>query len=221
MNEPDQRLDQRLRGAFVPPDREHFERLARAVTKPASRRRWPLVLLAALLLVALTLLWTRRDRLLDRSGVTQADAIAEVSGPLETSDGARLGSLWLAAYDDALRGGFGTGCCEPGDFASACRERFGCSLSFDGGAAGGVGPVRMLGCYCGESTGEALALLVDAGGEPVFVAVLPRDRDPGARVPDNDGVVASHRQLGELNLYSLTLDAPREGEAVLAQFSMP
>jgi hypothetical protein len=203
MNDPrerrthDDRLDDRLRAAFPLPPEQQFAAMARQAAV-APQPRWPwLVAAAAAALLVLVFALTRSPR-----------------GP-EGHGADELGALWVAAYDHAIDTGFGSGsCCQPGsDLAAHCERAFGIALQLHESEA-----VSMLGCYCGLSTGGSLCALLQVGGDPVGVFVLPRARDPQPRLPADRDLALTRRELGPLVLYALAHVRPDEA---LGRFALP
>lgn len=186
MNETpsDDEIDARLRAAFVPPSASMFADRARAVAVPRQpRTMWPWLLAAAALLVSLALLLPRPRR-----------------GP-EGHDAHELGAIWAAAYEHALVNGFSGGsCCMPGlDLGKACEEKFAVKLGLLDAA-----DVKLLGCYCGLSTGGCMALLARTNGDPVCVYVVPCAQDPKPQLPAGSKLQLARREMGSLVLYALS-----------------
>lgn len=199
-------VDAVLRAAFTPPPAATFTAVARAAVDAAPERtgqrpRWPwLAAVAAMLVVALLL------------AVRPAQP---VRGP-EGHDGAELGAMWVAAYENALAQGFaGGGCCTPGvDLARTCEEKFASRLGL-----GPAGSVRLLGCYCGDRpTGGCMVLLARTAGEPVCVYVLPRQHDPHPRLPEGSTLRLARREMGRLVLYALSKPTASD---TLGEFVVP
>jgi hypothetical protein len=196
MNVPDldRRLDDELRAAFWPPPAERFEAIARAAAKPPVRR-WPWLVAAAAVLVAVALAVTR-----------------PVRGP-EGHNGRELGAMWLAAYEHALAEGFDA-CCSAGvDLRAECRKRFAEEIDVASG-----GDVQLLGCYCGLSTGGCMAVLARLDGEPVCVYLVPRTQDPRPRLPEGSRVDFARRVLGDVVLYAMS---EADAAKTLADFVQP
>jgi hypothetical protein len=199
----DPEFDRTLRAAFAPPEAAEFAALA-AAALAAERQtprwpwlRWPALLAAAALCVVAALWWSMRPPL----------------GP-EGHDGQQLGALWATAFRDAERQGFGMGCCNAAlDVKLACRERFGSALELERGAR-----LQVLGTYAGQPTGGGMALLAQAGSQPVCVCVLPAARDPRVQLPKDSGLVLGRRQVGELVVYAVSVGEVREA---LAGFVVP
>ncbi|MFN3243764.1 MAG: hypothetical protein ACE37K_19815 [Planctomycetota bacterium] len=205
MSEPDDdRIDDLLRAAFVPPPDEAFAAMAESARQDAPapgaapRPLWPWLLAAAAVMLV---------------GVLVFDALQRPDRP-DAYRPAELGAMWAAAYDHAIDTGFGGGgCCEaPTDLAQRCREVCGQALSF-----GGRGDVQLLGCYCGLSTGGCLGLMLQVDGAPISVFVLRADQDPRPVLEGRDELVLQRRALGELVLYSIGYE---RREQALAGFSL-
>ncbi len=182
MNEPDDDLlDRQLRAAFEPPPADAFPALARAAMAtdaptPAPIRVWPWFAAAAALLLTLGLWWSQ-----------------STSSP-QRLDGAQIGSLWAAAYEQ-VAGGRHASCCDPkSDFCGACEQRFAVKLS--------VGGMRMGGCYCGP-TGGCVAAFVEGESGPVGVFVMPRAQDPRPLLPADSSLRLTRRELGPLVVYGV------------------
>lgn len=206
MNEPDldRHLDEQLRGSFAPPPAGQFAAMAAAATATGSARPrplWPWLLAAAALLVVGLLLYPSPRR-----------------GP-EGHDGQQLGSLWAAAYHDAMAKGFSSnaasgGCCEPGfDLLQACQQRFSARLDVERD-----GPVAVLGGYCGLPTGGCMTLLARTEGSPVCVYVVPREHDPHVELPAGSDLHLARRELDGLVLYALSTSP---ASTTLAEFLVP
>lgn len=187
-SEVDDRLNAQLRGAFAPPQQQVFEEAARLAVAPRPSR-WPWLLAAAALVVAVALAVSRPRR-----------------GP-EGHDGQQLGAMWAAAYAHAVDNGFAGGsCCDEGlDLRAACEAQF--SMALDVAAAG---PVKVLGCYCGLPTGGCLAVLARTNGAPVCVYVLPRNHDPRPQLPADSGLDLARREIGGVVLYAVSQAAAAE-----------
>ncbi len=185
MTDPhDDRLDERLRAAFAPPSANVFATQARTAAAPSARRTmWPWLLAAAALIV------------------TIAFAIARPRRGPEGHDAQQLGALWAAAYEHAVAQGFSGGsCCMPGlDLGKACQEKFAMKLGL-----GDQSSVKLLGCYCGLSTGGCMALLARTNGDPVCVYVVPCTQDPRPRLPAGSTLHLARREMGSVVLYALS-----------------
>lgn len=191
--ETDRRIDERLRAAFEPPAPDELAAMAERVSAPSGVRRplWPLLWAAAALLVVVLLVIGDR--------------------PVVDSDGARLGALWVAAYEDAAARGFTGGCCETGfDLPAACEEMFSSRIDVVG-----TGDVAILGAYCGLDTGGCMALIARDGETPVCVYVVPRADDPKVELPASSRLHLARRELGSLVLYALS---PAPSGAALTDF---
>lgn len=185
MRDPnDDLIDEQLRQAFAPPPAEHYREVAQGISRPV-RPWWPWLTLAAAAMLLVAFLW---------------DGRGDVSGPGRPG-GAKLGAMWVAAYDHAIDSGFGVGgCCEaPLDLSAKCREVCGAALSF-----GGNDDLQLLGCYCGgKPTGGCLGLLLQVDGDPVAVFVAPLDADPRPVLAERSELNLRRRVIGSVVLYSL------------------
>jgi hypothetical protein len=193
----DDELDRRLRAAFAPPSNAQLAGVARAAAHAPQRRLpWPWLLAAAAAVLTIVFMVARPTR-----------------GP-QGHDGAQLGAMWAAAFADAETNGFASGsCCDGGqDLAGVCQQRFAVRLRF-----GGSDDVTVHGCYCGLPTGGCVAALCHTGNEPVGVFVVPREQDPGPRLPASSGLHLARRELGPLVLYAVSR-SPRP--ASLAPFEL-
>tara|TARA_R110002094_G_scaffold87907_2_gene91371 strand:+ start:110 stop:721 length:612 start_codon:yes stop_codon:yes gene_type:complete len=199
-DELDSRLDEQLRAAFAPPPRERIREIAASVVSPVVvRPSWPVWLLATAALCMLTWVFARSADHAPRAG------------------DAPLGSMWVAAYEDAVERGLAN-CCPGGcgggfDFAQACRQRFEARLEIAADAA-----VELVGAYEGLPTGGCMTLLAAADGEPVCVFVLPRAEDRRVELPADKSLHLSRRELGDLILYALS-GSP--GQNALGSFIAP
>lgn len=198
----DREVDQRLRAAFAPPAPATFARAARSAIDGTGAsgwpRIWPWAIAAAAVLLVVLFAWQRR------SGDTVRHSAHE------------LGAMWAAAYEHAVRDGFGgESCCAPDiDLARLCEERFASKLGL-----GPAGSVQLLGCYCGDQpTGGCMALLARTNGSPVAVYVLPRDQDPRPELPPGCALEMARRELGPLVLYAVSKSASAD---TLAEFVVP
>ena len=202
MTSDDDTIDQALRRAFAPPPAEAFAERARAVARPGPARPWwpwVVALAATLLLAAVFVLRPGR----------------ELPAAHEALDGAPLGQLWAAAYEQALGcGDGGRSCCDPGlDFATACQRQL--SQRLELGEQEGV---QLIGCFCGPAAGGGVAALVRDGDEAVAVFVLPRRDDVAPHLPPGSPWLLERRELGDCVLYAVS-QAP--ASRVLAQFTLP
>ncbi|MCA8973073.1 MAG: hypothetical protein KDC98_00045 [Planctomycetes bacterium] len=199
-DELDCRLDEQLRAAFAPPPRERLRALATGAVRPRrGPAPWPVWML--LTAAACMLTWV------------SARSLESVSKPEE----APLGSMWAAAYEDAVQRGLAN-CCPGGcgggfDLAQACRQRFDAQLRMAGDAN-----VELLGAYEGLPTGECMALLAAAGGAPVCLFVLPRAEDRRVELPSGKPFHLSRREVGDLILYAVS-ESP--GSTALDEFVLP
>jgi hypothetical protein len=184
MNDPlDDDLDARLRAAFPPPSPQQLAATARGVVAgPAAPPRWPWLLAAAVSLLTIGL-WAMRP----------------ARGP-EGHDGAQLGAMWAAAYEDAETSGFRGTCCDAdSDFGIVCEKRFAVKLAF-----GGASDVTLHGCYCGLPTGGCVAVLAMTGDGPTGVFIVPRAQDPRPCLPAGSPLHLARRELGPLVLYAVS-----------------
>lgn len=194
MNEPDDDLlDARLRAAFTPPPADTFGELARravvgdAAATPPTLRFLPWLLAAAALLLTLGV-WATRSR-----------------GARE--DGAGLGAMWVAAYEQVASGQHAS-CCDPGaDFCGRCEQRFAVKLSVDG--------CRSRGCYCGPSGSCCVGGFVDGENGTAGVFVMRREDDPQPVLPSGSALQLTRRELGPLVLYGVA-----KGAAPLDRFAL-
>lgn len=193
MNEPDDDLlDARLRAAFTPPSADAFRTLARDaigsdVAPPPAIRFWPWLLAAAALLLTLGL-WATR-------------------GHGTREDGAGLGAMWVAAYEQVASGQHAS-CCDPGaDFCGRCEQRFAVKLSVQG--------CRSRGCFCGPSGSCCVAGFVDGDDGPAGVFVMRREDDPRPVLPTGSSLQLTRRELGPLVLYGVA-----KGTAPLDRFAL-
>jgi hypothetical protein len=194
-DELDRMTDRLLRTAFQPPPPAAFAAMAATVAR-SRPQRWPWLLAAAAVAIA-ALLWFRHGgRESDQRG------------------GLALGAMWVAAYEHAMAQGFeGGSCCDAvGDLPQACQDRFATQLDI------AAGPVRVLGCYCGLSTGDCMTLLARNDGTPVCVFVVSRAADPLPVLPVGSRYDLARRELGEVVLYALSASV---SAATVAEFLVP
>jgi hypothetical protein len=180
----DDNLDARLRAAFAPPPAADLAAVARRAAAEHAPRRpwWWLVVAAAAAILVGAALWLR-----------------PVRGP-EGHDGAQLGALWAAAFEQAETRGFGACCDNAVDAGAVCQQRFAVKLAIGGGIA-------LQGCYCGLPTGGCVALLAQTRDGPAGVFVLPRDQDPRPRLPAGCPLELARRELGPVVLYAVSRTA--------------
>ncbi|MCA8954643.1 MAG: hypothetical protein KDC87_01135 [Planctomycetes bacterium] len=191
----DDALDARLRAAFDPPTEPRLSDMARRAAVAARPPLWPwLVTAAAVALTIGMLVWSRHPR-----------------GP-EGHDGATLGAVWVAAFEDASARGFGGTCCDCGfDLAEHCRTVQVPALELRSAES------SVSGCYRGVSTGGCACLIAKQGDRPVCVYLVPAARDPGVRLPAGCRLHLARRNVGSLVLYAL---GEQPAEALLQQFAL-
>ncbi len=197
----DRRLDEQLRAAFTPlPPERLREFAANAVSPSPTRPLWPIWLLATAALCMLTFV------------------LAQAGDSAPRSESVSLGSMWVAAYEDAMDRGF-SNCCDGScgmrelGLAQTCEQRLDVRLEVAAGAE-----VELVGAYHGLPTGGCMTLLAETGTTPVCVFVIPRAEDRGIELPVGKSLHLARREVGKLVLYALS-ESP--ASAALGDFVAP